>query len=75
MSSAFDVLSNLPRDESPEVLIAEIKDLLARIDEGHATPETGLARVIERLAKGNPYFFNTVLDDCGFSRECHCWDR
>ena len=59
---------------SPDRLFEEVRDFIARVDDGHATPETALARMIEHIARNNAMFITTVCIDAGVTVPCGCYD-
>ncbi len=61
-------------DTSPDRLYFEVQDYFDQVSEGHLSPENGLARVIEHIAKANPKFLLHSLDNAGVSIPCRCLD-
>lgn len=60
---------------TPDRLFEEIRDFIARVDDGHSTAEVGLARMIEHIAKNNSMFITQVCIDAGVTVPCDCMDH
>lgn len=57
---------------TPDRMFDEVRDFMARADEGHSTPEVALARMIEHIARNNPGFITQVCIDADVTIPCDC---
>lgn len=62
----------VPLPTTPDRMFSEIKDFIARADEGHSTAEVALARIIEHIATNNARFISEACLNAGVLVPCDC---